>query len=237
MPWGVVAGAAIGLVGSAIQADAAGDAADTQAASSAASIAEQRRQFDVNQANYKPFVDTAHRLLPQYEAEINKQVTPAEVMSDPGYQFGMDQGQQALSRKAAAQGGRVSGASLKQASRYATDYASTGYQAAFARREARLARLSQLAGMSPITAAANSGQQSANAISSLLSSGGDAAAAAQLAQGNIWGGAANQIGAAANRYFNQPSTSSGGGSSGGGGTWQGGDIGGIDLSDGAGGFA
>lgn len=58
MPWGAVIGAAATVVGGAMSADAAGDAADAQRASSDAAIAEQRRQFDVAQTNQKPFLET-----------------------------------------------------------------------------------------------------------------------------------------------------------------------------------
>ncbi len=48
------------IVGSLISADAAGDAADTAAGASreasAASIAEQRRQYDLNRADYAPYL-------------------------------------------------------------------------------------------------------------------------------------------------------------------------------------
>jgi hypothetical protein len=195
----VVAGVAGAVISADAQSSAASSAADSQAQSSAAAVAEQRRQFDKTQANYQPFIDTAHRLLPQYESEISRYPTAEEVMNQPGYQFGLKQGQLALDRKAAAAGGRVSGAALKAASRYGADYATAGYGAEFARRESRLARLGQLAGLAPITAAANAGQASTNAISGLLTNQGDAAAAGALARGNIWGGATNSIAAQAQR--------------------------------------
>lgn len=50
MPYALVA-AGIGLVGSMVSADAAGDAADAQSNANAASLAEQKRQFDLNRAD------------------------------------------------------------------------------------------------------------------------------------------------------------------------------------------
>lgn len=58
MAWAAVAGAAVGLVGSAMSADAAGDAAGAQVAQSQAAIGEQSRQFDIAQANQAPFLQT-----------------------------------------------------------------------------------------------------------------------------------------------------------------------------------
>ena len=126
----------------------------------------------------------------------------ADAMRDPGYQFGLQQGQQALDRKIAAMGGRVSGASLKAAARYGTDYASTGYNAAYQRGQDRLNRLASLAGLGQTAtqSSAASGASSANAISNLLTSQGDANAARSIAQGNIWGNAGNQL---AGYYMNK----------------------------------
>lgn len=207
MPWGVVAGAALGLVGSSMQADAAGNAAETQANSTAAGIAEQRRQADRAYADQAQYRETGGRALTALESDINGAPSAADVMSDPGYKFGLDQGQQGLDRKVAAGGGRVSGAALKAASEYATSYASTGYNAAYQRRQDRLNRLASLAGIgqSSTAASAASGQNAANNITGLISSQGDAAAAGQLAQGNIWGNATNQLGAVASKWINTPS--------------------------------
>jgi hypothetical protein len=135
-------------------------------------------------------------------SEIDRATTREDVMQDPGYQFGLQQGQQALDRKIAAMGGRVSGASLKAAARYGTDYASTGYNAAYQRGQDRLNRLAALAGLGQTAtqASAAAGANSANAISNLISSQGNANAAMNLAQGNIWQNAGNQL---AGYYMNQ----------------------------------
>jgi len=133
---------------------------------------------------------------------IDRATTREDVMQDPGYQFGMQQGQQALDRRIAAMGGRVSGAALKAAARYGTDYAGTGYNAAYQRGQDRLNRLSALAGLGQTAtqASAQAGANSANAISNLVTSQGDANAARSISQGNIWGNAGNQL---AGYYMNQ----------------------------------
>jgi hypothetical protein len=128
------------------------------------------------------------------------------IQMDPGYEFGRQQGEQALNRRIAASGGRVSGASLKAAQRFGTDYATTGYSAAYGRRQDRENRLATLAGIGQTStnASAQAGQSATNAITNAMQSQGDASGAARLAQGNIWGGALNQAGAAYQR-MNQPS--------------------------------
>lgn len=208
MTWGFTAVAGATLVGGIMQSNAAGDAADAQREGTAASVGEQRRQFDLTREDYKPFRESGVRALGQLETDINAPVTSAEVMSDPGYQFGMRQGQLGLDRKAAAAGGRVSGAALKSAAEYATNYASTGYGAAYQRRQDRLNRLASLAGLGQTATggSAAAGQSSANAISGALSSQGDATGAARMAQGNIWGNTVNQLGAVASKWASTPSS-------------------------------
>ena len=198
MPWGVVG--AIG--GALIASDATGDAADSQARSTQASIDEQRRQYDLTRGDYAPYRAAGVRALSQLQSDIGRLPTSREVMADPGYQFGLDQGQQAINRKTAAAGGRVSGAALKAAAQYGTNYATAGYGAAYQRRQDRLNRLAAIAGIgqSSTGGTAQAGANSSNAISAALGSQGDAAGAAALARGNIWGNAANALGALGSRW-------------------------------------
>lgn len=140
--------------------------------------------------------------------EMDQPVTGANVMEDPGYAFGLQQGQLALDRKAAASGGRVSGAALKAASEYATNYATTGYNAAYQRRQDRLNRLAALAGIgqSATGSSAAAGANASGAITGLIGAQGNASGAASMAQGNIWGNAVNQLGAIGQRWADQPNS-------------------------------
>lgn len=198
MPW-----AAAGAIGGALIASSAtGSAADTQADSTNRSTDETRRQYDLTRADYAPYREAGTKALGQLQTEIDTPTTASDVTSDPGYQFGLSQGQLGLDRKAAAAGGRVSGAALKAASEYATNYATTGYNAAYQRRQDRLNRLASLAniGQTATSGSAAAGSAASNSISNALSAQGNASASAQLAQGNIWGNAANQLGAAASKW-------------------------------------
>ena len=200
----IVGGSAI--VGGVLQSNAAGRAASKQAASTDRATEEQARQYDQTREDYAPYREAGKKALGQYETEINAPVTSADVMSDPGYQFGLSQGQLGLDRKAAAAGGRVSGAALKSAAEYANNYATTGYNAAYQRRQDRLNRLASLAniGQTATGGSAAAGAAKSNAISSLISSQGDASAAASMAQGNIWGNTVNQLGAVASKWASTP---------------------------------
>jgi len=133
----------------------------------------------------------------------------APIEMDPGYEFGLRQGQQALDRKFAASGGRVSGASLKAAQQYGVDYATAGYNSAYQRRQDRINRLQQLAGIGQTSTAASAqaGDAAAARNANLYGAQGNAAGAASLAQGSIWGNAINQAGA---QWQRRPQQDSGG---------------------------
>lgn len=195
------AGAAIGgaLIGSA----ASRSASSQQADANAAALAQNQAQSDRNYADLAPYRAAGTQALGQLQSEMDAPVTSADVMNgDPGYQFGLNQGQQAIDRKAAAAGGRVSGASLKAAAEYGTNYATTGYNAAYQRRQDRLNRLASLAGIGQTATGTgiSAGTTLATNSSGLTSSLGNAQGAATMAQGNIWGNAANQLGAVGQKW-------------------------------------
>lgn len=206
-----VAGAAVvGTVGGAlISSNAASKAADKQAQGTSDGIAENRRQFDITQANQAPYLAAGKAALGTLAAENDVPLDQSAIQMDPGYQFGLKQGQQAIDRQTAAGGGRISGAALKAATQYGTDYATTGYSAAYGRaNQARTDRLNRLAALAGIgqTATQNVGALGADAAgknSALMVAAGNNAGAADLAQGNIWANATNQLAA----LYGRPSAS------------------------------
>lgn len=226
-----VAGAAVvGAIGGAvISSDSSRSASNKQKDANAAALAtnqtaigEQQREFDLTRADqqqtrddYAPYRVAGTSALGSLQTDINTPVTAADVESDPGYAFGQQQGQLGLDRKAAASGGRVSGAALKAASEFATNYASNGYNAAYQRKQDRLNRLAAIAGIGQTATGSSSlagaGAGNVNQITSILgqsanlqSSLGNAQGAATIAQGNIWGSAINQLGAAGARWAATP---------------------------------
>lgn len=62
-----------------------------------------------------------------------KPFTMADLTNEPGYQFGLNEGEKGIDRAAGAAGGRYSGATLKALTRFNSDYAGTKYDAAFNR--------------------------------------------------------------------------------------------------------
>jgi hypothetical protein len=67
--------------------------------------------------------------------DFNKTPTMADLQIDPGYNFRLQQGTNQLTRSAAARGGAVSGAALKDLNNYVQGSASQEYQNAFNRFE------------------------------------------------------------------------------------------------------
>lgn len=147
----------------------------------------QQAQYDQTRADFAPWRAAGQDALGQLMQGVGQQPTAEEVMNTPGYQFGLQQGQQAIDRQIARGGGRISGAAIKAAGRFGTDYATSGYNAAYQRGQDRLNRLAAIAGLGQTAtgASAAAGANSANAISGLV-------AGNNLAQGSLWGNAINQ---------------------------------------------
>lgn len=183
------------IIGGYFQDKSAKRADATMREATADEIAENRRQYDTTREDFKDWRETGRNALQQLAGDINAPVTSAEVMSDPGYQFGLDQGQRAISQRIAGAGGRVSGQAIKAAGRFGTDYASSGYGAAYQRKQDRLNRLSALAGIGQTATGqtAQAGQFATANIGNALSNQGNATAASQLYRGNIWANTANKL--------------------------------------------
>ena len=222
----MVAGTAVAggasLLGGKMQADAAKSAARTQADAANAATAEQARQFDINQANLQPFLDTATagtRKLSDLmglnggdamSSPLLRKFTSADLASDPvynsGLQFGMDEGRKAIEARNIANGsGYDSSASLRQIVRYANDYGTTKANDAYNRfvnDQANIyGRLSGAAGGGQVASNLGSlGLASTNAITASQAAGANARAAGIVGGANAWGGAMGGVSNAAQNY-------------------------------------
>lgn len=198
-----------GTVGSSlIGADAAGDAADTQAAAADRATELQREQWEKQLELQKPWqeagVGALNKLIP-----LASEYTPFgmdQFRQDPGYAFRMSEGMKGLERSAAARGGLLSGASMKGIQRYGQDMASQEYQNAFnryqAERQARLGPLQSLAGVGQTSAniLGQAGQNYANQAGETMMSGAAARASGYVGTANALTGG---IGQGLNYYQNQ----------------------------------
>jgi hypothetical protein len=168
----LLAGAGIsaitGLIGGGKQSSAIKSAANTeaQAADYAANLSSEAEnnslQFtkDVygnTENNEQPYQAAGTTALQQLAAgtaaggEFNSTPTAQQVLAqDPGYEFNLEQGQQALERAEAAGGSVGSGGALKAGVQYASDYANNEYNNAYQRyittRQNNYTNLANLAG-------------------------------------------------------------------------------------------
>jgi hypothetical protein len=134
---------------------------------------------------------------------------------DPGFKFGYQEFVEKPSlRAASAKGSLGGGRTLKELSRYASDYASTKYDNFLSRWYQSLTPLQSMSGVGQTTAT----QQSANALATgqaigqNMIAGGNARATGYINQGNIWGNVAGGLGQNAldayymNKYNTTPQT-------------------------------
>lgn len=217
-----VAGAIVG--GSLISSNSASDAANTAAQASGqasdASIAEQRRQYDLNRADQAPYLAAGTGAVNRLGAGVGAGGEFGTTMpfnfqydqnADPGTAFRMSEGLKALDRSAAARGGLLSGAALKGIEQYGQGLASQEYQNAFNRyttgfnantgeRNQLFNRISGVAGTGQ-TATNQIGVQGAtmagnigNTLMSNAANTGNAAMAGAAARNSAFSGAGNTLG-------------------------------------------
>lgn len=229
----LLAGAGISAIGSLIgsgkQASAIKDAANTQAQAADYS-ANLQSQAEGNSLNYtkgvysdttaaaQPYEQAGATALSQLSAgtaaggEFNSSPTSDQVMAqDPGYQFNLDEGQQALERAQAAGGNVGSGGAMKEAAQYVQGYASNAYNDAYNRfmttRQSNYTDLANLAtaGLGGVGVQANAGTGAASNVSntsltgaanqgSYLTQGANATAAGGVGVANAGASAISSIG-------------------------------------------
>lgn len=203
---GWVAGAIV--VSSAVGANAAGDAASTQADAANRSADLQYKQFQESNKLQEPWrkagEDALNKLIPL--ASDYEKFGMDQFQADPGYQFRLSEGLKGIDRQAAARGGLISGAALKAAAKYSGNMASDEYTNAFNRyqteRSARLNPLQSLAGVGQTTAQqmGQAGTTMATNVGNALESGANARASGYIGQANALTSA---LGTGLNYYQNQ----------------------------------
>ena len=219
---GWMAAAVIGssLLGSRSSSNAADSASQASREASAASIAEQRRQYDQSRADYAPYLAAGTDAVNQLAADLRPggrfaSTTPFDFQydqnTDPGTAFRLSEGVKALDRSAASRGGLLSGATLKGIQRYGQDLGSQEFQNAFNRyttgfnadasernqlynRYAGVAGTGQQAVKDVTSQGANAASNIGNAYMTSAANTGNAAMAAAGQRNSAYGGAANALG-------------------------------------------
>ena len=223
MPIASVLSVAAPIVGGLLASNASTNAANTQARSADKATALQKEMWLKNLELQKPFYEaglTGQNALLQYlglggdknAANYGAGMKPFDasmMYQDPGYQFRLNEGINALNKTAAARGGLLSGNAAKAAERYGQDYASNEYSNAFNRywqnRNQMLNPLQSLLGQAQ-TSAGNIG----NANQNYAANAGQNIMAAANARASGYVGGANAlnqaIGGAYRNYQNLPSS-------------------------------
>jgi hypothetical protein len=197
---GSLIGAGASLLSGFMGNSAAKKAAEAQARATQQAIDTQNQMFRTIGEKQEPFRQEGLNAL----RDINN---PEAFQASPGYQFSVDQGQQAIERSAAARGGLNSGNMLAELSRYGTGVANQEYGNWWDRTMQRVG-----VGQSATNALSGAGQASANNISNALIGGGNARASGIMggadAIANGLGGAAGFIGYGLEQRNNKNSTGS-----------------------------
>jgi hypothetical protein len=176
-------------------------ASNAMQGASDAAIATQNANFEQTRGDEMPYMQAGDQALSQLNANsgfFNQQFTPDQFHLDPGYQFDLQQGEQALQNSAAASGHLISSQELGNASTYAQNMASNEYQNAYNRfqtdRTNMFNRLYSVAnlGQTAASGVSASGMNAANAISNAQIGAGNAQAAGIVGQANAIGGAFGQ---------------------------------------------
>jgi len=236
------------LLGSVLSSNSASDAASTAAqasgAASDASIAEQRRQYDLSRADYAPYLAAGTESVNQLATDLRPggrfaSPTPFDFQydqnTDPGYGFRFDQGMRGVNASMAAKGMGLSGAGIKGATAFGQGMGSQEYNNAFNRyltgfnantgernqlynRYAGVAGTGQNAVGGVTAQGANMAGNIGNAYMTSAANTGNAAMAAAGQRQSAFSGAANVLGQM-NRYGGYRSPYGGGGGGGGGGNY------------------
>lgn len=196
----VVAGSVItGYMASSAQEDAANTAANAQSQSSAAGIAEQRRQFDAIRELLAPYANAGTGALGQQQALLGLSGADAQKQAIDSIANGeemkalTDQGENALLQNASATGGLRGGNIQAALAKFRPQLLSQLIQQRFQ----NLGGITSI-GQNAAAGTGNAGMNSANQISNLLQQQGAAQAGAALASGNAqaqaWGGVGQSIG-------------------------------------------
>lgn len=190
------------------QKKAAKSAAASQEAIADENVALQRELANQQREDFAPWRDVGEQALNQMWAGVQSgafEVGDIDVTKDPGYQFRMDQGIEALDKSAAARGRLLSGAQQKGVTDYSQNVASQEYANAYAREANEKARkYNMLSGLSSGGQASAAGQAQATSnlagtTGNILSNLGTSQAQSEYAQGQARAGAYQGIAQSGNQ--------------------------------------
>lgn len=185
------------VVGGIVQSVTADKAADAQVQSAQQASNTELEMFYQSRADVAPWREAGEDALNLLAPKVAAGPGEFDPEKDPGYQFGYQEFvEKPRLRGASARGDLGGGRTMKELTRYASDYATTKYDNFLDRWYKSLTPLQSLSGVGQTT-----GQQMGqNAIATGQSIGqnqlaaGDARATGYINQGNIWGNVASGLG-------------------------------------------
>lgn len=189
-----VAGAAVSVVGGAINNRAARRGAGAQEQAALAATEEQRRQFDTTREDLMPWMDAGRTALGRQEAVLSGDYSGFE--NSPDYLYARQQGLQSLDYGAAARGGFMGGGADADRMQFASGLATQNLGNYWN-------KLSGMSGTGQQTATnlGNFGANFANQVGGNLMAGANARASSYAAQANNWNQVLNTgYGAFAQKY-------------------------------------
>lgn len=195
--------------GGLLSANASKNAAKTQAAAAQQGVQAQQQMYEQTRSDLAPYLTTGNSALSQLaqlfglgsggpSGATAQQATQA-LTQYPGYQFGFDQGIEALDRSAAAKGLVLSGGQRRDITQFGTNYA---LQQAWAPYLAQLNSMSQL-GENAGAQVGQFGQNTANQIAQGYLNAGQATASGQVGAANAINGVISQIPGQFNSVYKQ----------------------------------
>ncbi len=211
---GAVIGSNAANSAASVQAAAANHAADLNYQAGQNSLAFQKQVLAQQQANIQPWITAGSGALQSIGDITSKPFTlptAEEAAQTPGYQFQLEQGQQALDAYLKGTGISMSGAALKKVADYNTGAASTHYQDvvgnALAARNANLNPLLSVAGLGQVSGSslnsnltqaantnANTNVSTAANVGNLQTNAAAATASGYVGSANSWLNALQNIG-------------------------------------------
>ena len=139
-----------------------------------------------------PYMQMGGKAMQKYWKMLKK--GPGEFKEDPGYQFRLGQGEEAIDRASAASGGFFSGKHGKALVEYGQDFASNEYDKFMGRYYKKLDAYGNLMGLGQASAArvGAAGQTAVGQSSGVQMGAAQARASSYVNKGDIWGGAVTE---------------------------------------------
>lgn len=184
-----VIGAGVGLYGASKQAGAAKAGAKASQQATDATIAEQRRQYDLSRADQMPWLNAGKDAIGQQQALMSGDFS--KFYQSPDYQFALDEGFKSMDRSAASRGRLYSGGYGQDLTKYGQGLATQNYNNFYS----KLAGLSNT-GSGTATNLGQLGQNFANSFGTAQMNNANNRASSYQGQANAWTGFAQGAGSA-----------------------------------------